>query len=50
MEEQLRECILSGNTDEKQFFIGNKVITVNPKKNTTANRKGNRRRNPKCDK
>ena len=30
MEEQLRECILSGNTDEKQFFIGNKVITVNP--------------------
>ena len=32
MEEQLRECILSGNTDEKQFFIGNKVITVNPKK------------------
>ena len=32
MEEQLREYILSGNTDEKQFLIGNKVITVNPKK------------------
>ena len=34
MEEQLREYILSGNTDEKQFFIGNQVITVNPKKTT----------------
>ena len=32
MEEQLREYILSGNTDEKQFLIGNKVITVNQKK------------------
>ena len=32
MEEQVMEYILSGNTDEKQFLIGNKVITVNPKK------------------
>ena len=32
MEEQLREYILSGNKDEKQFLIGSKVITVNPKK------------------
>ena len=32
MEEQLREYILSGNTDEKQFLIGDKVVTVNPKK------------------
>ena len=32
MEEQLREYILSGNTNEKQFLIGSKVITVNPKK------------------
>ena len=32
MVEQLREYILSGNTDEKQFLIGNEVITVNPKK------------------
>ena len=34
MEEQLREYILSGNTDEKQFLIDNQVITVNPKKTT----------------
>ena len=34
MEEQLREYIISGNTDEKQFLIGNQVITVNPKKTT----------------
>ena len=34
MEEQLREYILSGNTNEKQFLIGSKVITVNPKKKT----------------
>ena len=32
MEEQLREYILSGNEDEKQFLIGDQVITVNPKK------------------
>ena len=32
MEEQLREYILSGNTDEKQFLIGDQVIAVNPKK------------------
>ena len=32
MEEQLREYILSGNKDEKQFLIGDQVITVNPKK------------------
>ena len=32
MEEQLREYILSGNTDEKEFLIGDQVITVNPKK------------------
>ena len=32
MEEQLREYILSGNKDEKQFLIDDQVITVNPKK------------------
>ena len=32
MEEQLREYILSGNTDEKQFLIGDQIVTVNPKK------------------
>ena len=32
MEEQLREYILSGNTDKKQFLIGDQVFTVNPKK------------------
>ena len=32
MEEQLREYILFGNMDEKQFLIGDQVITVNPKK------------------
>ena len=32
MEEKLREYILSGNTDEKQFIIENEIITVNPKK------------------
>ena len=32
MEEQLREYILSGDEDEKQFLIGDQEITVNPKK------------------
>ena len=32
MEEQLREYILSGNTDKKQFLTGDQVFTVNPKK------------------
>ena len=31
MEEQLREYILSGKTDEKQFIIGDQIVTVNPK-------------------
>ena len=35
MEEQLREYILSGNEDEKQFLIGDKIFTVNPKKHKT---------------
>ena len=32
MEEQLREYILSGNKDEKQFLIDDQVVTVNPNK------------------
>ena len=32
MEEQLRDYILSGNTDEKQFLIDGQIVTVNPKK------------------
>ena len=32
MEEQLREYILSEKTDEKQFIIGDQIVTVNPKK------------------
>ena len=32
MEEQLREYILSGNKDKKQFLIDDQVITVNPQK------------------
>ena len=32
MEEPLREYILSGKTDEKQFLIGDQIVTVNPKK------------------
>ena len=28
MEEQLREFILSGNKDEKQFLIDDQVVTV----------------------
>ena len=34
MEEQLREYILSGKTDEKQFIIGDQIVTVNPKKSS----------------
>ena len=32
MEEQLREYILSGNKDKKQFLIDDQVVTVNPNK------------------
>ena len=32
MEEQLREYILCGNKDEKQFLIDDQVVTVNPNK------------------
>lgn len=32
MEEQLREYILSGNKDEKQFLIDDQAVTVNPNK------------------
>ena len=32
MEEQLREYILFGNKDEKQFLIDDQVVTVNPNK------------------
>ena len=32
MEEKLREFIISGKTDEKQFIIGDQIVTVNPKK------------------
>ena len=30
--EQLRDYFLSGNTDEKQFLIGDRILTINPKK------------------
>ena len=32
MEKRLKEYILSGNEDEKQFLIGDQIFTVNPKK------------------